>query len=110
MFRVQRHDEPMRWPVHVHVPRDGGLHDRQQFTAHFRLLDRQRLGRLAAQGDAELLREAWVGWGEDLRGEDGEPLPYADETREDLLRITYVLRAVTDAYYEFLAGAPRKNS
>lgn len=109
MFRLKEPDEPTEWPVTVHVPQAGGKTAKHRFTAHFRWLDAEAWQAAAFDGDQALLREVLVGWGEDLRDEHGEPIPFSSEQRDRLARITFVRRAVVTAYGEFIQGRAAGN-
>lgn len=109
MFKLKEPTEPCDWPVTVSVPQSGGKATKHRFTAKFDYLDDDAFRQLADEGDHVLLERVLVGWGEDLRDEEGEPLPYSTEHRARLIRITYVRRALIGAYGEFLHGRAAGN-
>lgn len=135
-FKFASERPQFTWPVKVRVPVDGGKFQDQTFTGCFRAcprsvltehLERQARAIKAAQAAAgdgtgddgraqadrdvdaetEIMREYFVGWGDDLVGEDGQPLPYSDEMRDRLLDVAFVRRAVTDAYWTAMNGGAR---
>lgn len=111
---VLKESEEFDWPVDVKVPVGGGKVKTQRFTARFRPVPSARQDEIndlpitrqnVAQG-----RECLVGWGDDIQGEDGEPLEFSEEARDSLLDIVYVAAAVARAYWDAMSGkAARKN-
>jgi len=101
------------WPVKVRVPVDGGRHEEQVFEATFRLIDdanREALfaDRDAVAGSRAFLEAAIVGWS-GVTDEKGTPIPFAPSTLAQLVRIPFVLAALSEAYAEGIAGAARRN-
>lgn len=109
MFKLKTNVE-FAWPVKVQVPTDG-RHVEQPFTARFKQVDRSRFVDLN-NGDAEeetnLLREVLIGW-DGIGDENGEPIPFSEQTRDQLLEIPYVRTAIVEAFFEGIAGRKRKN-
>lgn len=64
-----------------------------------------------AESDAAWLDEAVDGWGEELRGEDGQPLPYSLRALDRLLNeFPASCSEITAAYLERLQETRRGNS
>lgn len=119
------------WPVEVRVPNGGAL-EVHRFTARFRHLgldqvqemvqrviaaSREQEGRGAdaqlasmdalvgvARLQAEQAMAYWVGWGDDLLGADGQPLPYSEETKARLLGVRIIREAVVAAWQASQSG------
>lgn len=108
MFRLMEPHEPCEWPVTVFVPQHHGRVLKAQFSASFRYLPSEEFQELASQGDTVLLERVLVGWSQ-VKDEHGEDVPYSDEARERMLRITYVRKALVLAYGEFIQGRAAKN-
>ncbi len=53
---------------------------------------------MAAQLQIDLYMEIWEGWGENLTGPDGQPLPYTDEAKRQLLGQRMIREAVIEAH------------
>lgn len=99
----------VNWPVDVKKPIDGGKTLTQRFTAQFEIIDTEQLQQAIVDGDH--LERVLIGWGDDIKGADGQPLPYTAENKQALLRIPYVRAAVMNAWVEASSGreAARKN-
>ena len=110
MFQIQTHDTPIKWPVTVSVPVDGGKVQDHVFTAHFHWLDGDDLDAAAVQGDEAAAKAVLSGWGDDFSGPDGQPLPFNDETANNAVKIPYLRRAIIAAYYDMINGVESKNS
>lgn len=114
MFRLKENDE-FKWPVTVKVPVDGGKFQPQPFTALFRPIPAEVLEEInklpILEQDAAQASECLAGWGEDVKGADGEPLEFTEENKARLLGITYVRSAVINAYWDAMSGrkASQKN-
>ena len=120
MFTVSKTYE-YDWPVIVEVPTDGGTFERREFTARFRVVPADRAEKLLGvqsmlsapsnEQTVAFLKEAWVGWGDDVTTDDDppKPIPFSDKQRDALLLIPFVRRAINKAYTESLTGAPEKN-
>lgn len=109
MFRVMKSDEPVEWPVTVHIPQDGGKTHKASFTAHFVLLDQIELDDLIGGGDRAFIERVLTGWGEDVQDENGMALPFSAEARDRLARIPYVAGAISRAYLQCISGVDAKN-
>lgn len=109
MFRIASPDATWTHPVRVQVPAGDGRTTTHVFTAKFKLLKASQTEALLVDGDAALLREALVGWG-DIQDADGDPLEFSPEARETLLDVAYWRRATVVEYLRFASGLPEKNS
>ena len=103
---------------------------RYSFTGYFAFLNQERIDQLTIQSarrgallkrgeDAPELEgvtalaiasEVLVGWGDDVIGDDDQPVPFTAQTADRFLQKQGVAAAVVDAWAESLAGAPRGNS
>jgi len=107
------------WPVKVRVPVSGGRFQEQVFTGQFKVVSVERQRGLAvpsveealngADGDGAFLREVFVGWSDNMSDENGDPIKFADEIRDQLIGIPYVRTALTRAYVALAEGGRRKN-
>lgn len=52
----------------------------------------------------DLYMEIWLGWGDDLTGADGQPLPHSDDTRRQLLNQRLIREAVIEAHKSSQGG------
>ena len=110
MFKPRDTSDPIKWPVKVSVPKDGGvIDDRHGFTAHFKVLDAPSLQKFDRRPPDALLKEVVVGWEEDLRDEQEDPLPYAAELRDALIDNLHIRNALHSAYWDMMAGREAKN-
>ncbi len=114
MFEFKKDkDYRFTWPVSVLVPTEDGQKE-CEFTGRFRLLAREAIDKSTADdpvnADENLGKLAMTGWGDDLV-QDGKPLPYSVEARDELLKLPFVRLAVARAYWNAVSGAlRRKNS
>ncbi len=118
MFKLVENYE-YEWPVIVQVPVDGGKHEALEFTARFLAIESDRAEELlksptllagpSAGQIKEFLREAIVGWGEDVADKDGASINFSDKAREKLIQIPYVRNALFEAYGESVRGRSEKN-
>lgn len=92
-------------PVKVILPNG----DQQEFTATFKYLADNEVEELLKKLVPEVLRSVWVGWGNDLVGDDDQPLPFSDETRDGLLDHSFVTSPVLDAFIAGRRGLRAKN-
>jgi len=107
MFRMVSNDAPIKWPVTIHTPVDGGESVKSEITAHFMLLPLSEAADLV--GDQAFLESILVGW-DGVQDEAGNPLPFTAENRDRLCEISYVKSGILAAYFECSSGAARKNS
>lgn len=107
MFTLKESND-FEWPVTVKVPVSGGKFRSQRFTAVFRPIPAQTLEEInklsVLEQDAAQAREFLVGWGDDVKGEDGEPLEFTEEYRDAMLDIVYVRSALVRAYWDAMTG------
>lgn len=108
MFKLIETDEPIQWPVTVHVPQHGGKTAKHKFTALFAYLPADDIAPASEAGDEAFLGRVLLGW-QGVQDEEGNPLPFSDEARDRLVRIPYVRRALILAWHEFIQGRAAKN-
>ncbi len=108
MFKIKKHDDPIRWPVQVAEPAHDGAVQRSEFTAHFVMITRSDFERLSGQGDAALVARVLVGWS-GIQDDTGADLAFSPELRDLLCDRPPVLTALARAYIQFMAGAAVKN-
>lgn len=97
--------------VKVTVPVNGGSSD-ASFTGRFRALtvtEAEGFNLATTAGTTEYLRDIFIGWGEDVAEEDGTPLSFNDETRDQLIDIPYVRMGLLATYNAAMSGAKRGN-
>lgn len=107
MFKVSK--EPrFTHEVKVMVPTDGGF-EVQSFKATFRVIDVEKLSDVQDEsGQKGVLQQVIAGMDE-LIGDDGQPLPYSDELRDQLIGVPYVRIALFTAYLRGVTKAPEGN-
>ncbi|MBW8034223.1 MAG: hypothetical protein FVQ79_00720 [Planctomycetes bacterium] len=108
MFQLQKHDEPMKWPVKVYIPRPGGTNTKATFMAHFMLKTQDEADVLSQGSDQDFMEAVLVGW-DAAKDEEGNELPFSEEARQKMVNIPYVKTALVAAYFECIVGGPRKN-
>lgn len=108
MFKLAQ-VKTIKWPVDVQIPLDGGRVSKQRFTAEFEILPSDEYSRAIDEGD--VLDRVVRGWSDDVQNEAGEPLPFSEEAKAAMLKISYVRVALLRAYLDACAGkeAARKN-
>lgn len=92
--------------VTAFVPTDGG-HEPQSFKATFRVLTDKDAEDISV-GDVEYLKRIVVGF-DDIEGADGQPLPYSDALRDQLLALPYVRVALARTYVEAVSKSKAGN-
>ena len=114
MFKISQ-EATYKWPVTVHIPRDGGKFVKATFTAEFMALPQDKIDSVledirAGDRDADFATECLVGWS-GVQDTDGSDLPYSDEAKGKLLNMSYVRNAVVTDFFESISGgaARRKN-
>lgn len=100
-------DDIVLFPAPVDVVTPAGV--AQSFTATFVYLDDEANDEAVKLGNADLLRQVWKGWGDDLVGPDDKPLPYSEAQLELLLRHSYITNAAVLAYVRARQGLRSKN-
>lgn len=93
-------------PVRVLVPTLDGQQEKT-FTGEFRLVPKDELDK-AINGagentDAVAMRLAFVGWKDDLT-HNGEPWPFSEQAREELLSVPFCRAAIAMAYWRQVNG------
>lgn len=106
-----------KWPVKVKVPQDGGTFATRTFTAEFAALPQddidQALEELREGSlDANFADRVLCGWPSgQVRDSNKNEMPYSDENKKILLRMSYVRNGVVEAFFDAVSGgaARRKN-
>lgn len=105
------------WPVRVPVP-VGGKYVQAEFTATFANLVGEEFEALTGSDengmpsntDRQVFERVLVGWGADLRGPDGVPLPFTPENKARMQANQRVRLAVVGTYLAAARGmAQEKN-
>lgn len=102
------------WPVEVHFPIDGGKTDRQTFDGVFKRMSQSRINAIRDRiekseiTDTELAAEVLADWS-GVNDGNGEPVPFSERARDQLLDVPLVASAVVMAWLQSLTGAKRKN-
>lgn len=102
MFKVVK-QYAFKAVVTVRVPNEHGKYSVQTFTAHFQVLPQAELNELFAKNstvDVPLLKRVLTGWEPDLVDENGEPLPFSEETRDAIINIPFARAGLVDTYFE----------
>jgi len=107
-FVLKKKDSTHKWPVTVSIPVDGGKFRKESFTIEFVKIGRSRFNELVDQDEMTLVLSIVKGW-EGVTDEEGDDVPYTDETAAELFDDPFVLRAVINAYADFFQGAQSKN-
>lgn len=105
MFKMKKKDT-FNWPVVINEPRDGGGFLSHEIKCEFKLQEQSKMDTLLAQfreDDRDILKVLLVGW-TGVQNEDGEPMPFNDETRDAFLDLTYVRTALLKAYFDATSG------
>ena len=129
MAFVLEHSDRYSWPVTVKVAQDGGRFRSFTFDVEFKRVSqarREELGRqlLVQKGQIEaglieveiltprqIADELVVGWSGilDKEGEGGEPVPFSEATKAQLLNIGDVADAILAAWNASIPGAKAGN-
>lgn len=100
----------INWPVTIGVPVDGGKVENQECTAEFEILDQDEYDSLMGN-DILFCQRVVTGFGDDIQGEDGQPLPFTEENKAALIKsAAYVRMGLINAYHEAATGITAKNS
>ncbi|MFN4172713.1 MAG: hypothetical protein ACK4GW_13265 [Pseudorhodobacter sp.] len=100
--------------VKVRMPVPGGKgFEEKTFTGHFRVLsdeESEAQDYSTLEGVRAYARRILIGW-DGIVADDGSktPVPYSDETREQLIAIPFVRFGIFNAYNAALAGARSGN-
>jgi len=109
MFIVRNEKQPIKWPVTVSVPQDGGGIREYKFTAFFQMLTADQIKEFENEGDEAYIEKILVGWGTDLVDEESTPIPFSDEMRNKLAQMTNVKLGIVNAYWNLIRGVKAKN-
>jgi Phage tail assembly chaperone len=117
-------------PVVAHVPTDGGRTQKATFTVTFKALSKPEVDELLASArqrakandeamanggprstssDRELIDEVLVGFGDDLREEDGTPMVFNQSNLDRLCSIWPIEPAIAKSFIDNYVQAPAKN-
>lgn len=97
--------------VTVSAPTEGGQIT-SSFTGRFKAIpvsEAQKFNHYSPEDTTNYLRAIFIGWGEDLADEDGNPIAYSDMARDDLIDMAYVRQGVLNAYNAAMMGAKSGN-
>lgn len=109
MFKLLQNPE-FTHTVKVLTPVNGG-HETQTFQGRFRVIsitESDQHNTLTAEGTKTYLREIFVGW-DGVTDDQGEPVPFNDETRDRLIDVPFVRVALLETYNAAMMGAKRGN-
>lgn len=96
--------------VKVQMPVAGG-HSDASFTGRFKVLsisDSEAFNMLSTEGTTDYLRAILLGW-DGVVDDDGTPISFNDESRDQLIDIPYVRVALLSTYNSAMLGAKRGN-
>ena len=102
-------------PVVVDIPISGGRFDRVTFDAEFRRVGREELNdiyeemRQPGKSDLDLLSKVLVGW-KGVQDEDGEELPFSEESKAAVFDVPQVVPALVRTFYGSINKVKEKNS
>ena len=91
--------------VKIKVPVDGGFED-QSIKATFRVLSAETIEKAelaTGQGSTKFLKDVLVKL-DDIVGEDGQPVPYSDKLRDQIIQLPYVRRPLHDEFFAGIQG------
>jgi hypothetical protein len=98
------------WPVILAMPVDGGKVQEHTCTAKFEIIPQDDYNSLMTD-DLKFLDRVVVGFGDDIKDEDGEPLTFNSENKRHLFASAgFVRLGFINAYHEASAGIASKNS
>lgn len=104
MFKLQEISS-IKWPVTINIPRDNGNTVKATMTVEFELIPEDEYKELMANGgDIAILDRTITGWGNDYCDHEGNPIPFSEEARTKLVRITYAKLGLINAYIECAYG------
>jgi hypothetical protein len=103
--------------IEFELPGDGDKSQKCSFTGEFLLPSQSRLeevAKLSEEGkinDIQFASEILVGWGEDMKDPDGDPIDYSEQTLAKVLQKPKVAAAVVTTFYNSLRdkGGKRGN-
>ena len=113
MFKIAQ-ETTFKWPVTVHVPKDGGKYTKASFTAEFKSLQQDEIDATLSdlrdgRTDADFAATCLVGW-KGVQDEYGAEMNFDDDNKTKLLNIPYVRNAVVTAFFEALSGGARRKN
>lgn len=102
------------WPVTLDFTDETGATETQSFTAVFKRLPQSRVDELAEQArngaiSDNALLDVVLDRFDGIQDETGQPMPYTDDLRRQVLDIVPVRPRTVIAWFDSLSGAPRKN-
>lgn len=107
MTKFRFNPRPTTWvTVRINAPTDTGM-AAQTFRARFLILPASERQAIADDARAAL-RKIWLGW-EDIVDTDGQPVPFSETARDQLMDYDYVTIGVAAAYERATAGIETKN-
>ncbi len=126
MAFVLKQSDSYTWPVSIKLPANGGKRERQTFDAEFKRLPQSRINEIQREvqvrvkanekgedtgegvSDQSIADEILVGWDGIVDG-DGEPVPFSNAVKAQLLDVPIMAGALVAAYFESLVEQKRKN-
>ena len=126
MAFVLKQSDSYTWPVSIKLPANGGKRERQTFDAEFKRLPQSRINEIQREvqlrvkanekgedtgegvSDQSIADEILVGWDGIVDG-DGEPVPFSNAVKAQLLDVPMMAGALVSAYFESLVEQKRKN-
>ena len=126
MAFVLKQSDSYTWPVSIKLPANGGKRERQTFDAEFKRLPQSRINEIQREvqlrvsaaergedsgegiSDHSIAAEILVGWDGIVDG-DGEPVPFSNAVKAQLLDVSMMAGSLVAAYFESLVEQKRKN-
>jgi hypothetical protein len=123
---VLKQSDSYTWPVSIKLPANGGKRERQTFDAEFKRLPQSRINEIQREvqlrvnaaergedsgegvSDQSIAAEILVGWDGIIDG-DGEPVPFSNAFKAQLLDVPMMAGSLVAAYFESLVEQKRKN-
>jgi len=123
---VLKQSDSYTWPVSIKLPANGGKRERQTFDAEFKRLPQSRINEIQREvqlrvsaaergedngegiSDQSIADEILVGWDGIVDG-DGEPVPFSNAVKAQLLDVPMMAGSLVAAYFESLVEQKRKN-
>jgi hypothetical protein len=123
---VLKQSDSYTWPVSIKLPANGGKRERQTFDAEFKRLAQSRINEIQREvqlrikatergedvpdgvSDQSIADEILVGWDGIIDG-DGEPVPFSNTVKAQLLDVPMMAGSLVAAYFESLVEQKRKN-
>ena len=109
MFKFSKERIVKDWPAEISVAMDGGRVKKYPFTLDLKILDTEEYREIAAEGDRKLLGAFLKGF-KGIADEAGDPLPFNEDSLDNLAVHPGFMRAALAAYMKAANGeASRKN-